>query len=935
MTATITRDVPQQQLPVREIKDAAAGRWMEILQAVGGLPADVLNGHHHPCPKCGGTDRFRLLDIDKGAVRCNQCFATKCGDGFAAVQWSRGLSGFREAVTVVGRHLGFDIPEPEQTKSKRPFDKQARFDEQPDMAAVTAWLVVKTGIDAASAMRAGVRTGVWPATSRNPMRVILFPAVGKPDGKPTGWIMFRGDGQPFPATQDKDKSGKDRNLAGSKDGWVIVGAPEEWAAAETVWRVEGVGDALALAPSLPPGDIVFTNICGAKAGHTPIGLVAGKRVVSIGDADEPGQDGMFRFAGRALDVAADVRTVRLPFDVTPTGGKDVRDFVTGGGTAADLLALAVPFTVTDDRPEIEVTTDEYVVNGKALAALSGDPDLYQRAGLLVQTVADPTAAGDAADDDPTPTIEAVPSALVRERLTKAARFVTVIERGDSTFTQQSHPPKWCVEAIYQRGEYPGFRPLRGISTVPIIRRDGSLLTQPGYDKQSRIVYLPTGPQPNLPDNPTRGEVSAAVELLMELVADFPFARPEHRSAWLAALLSILARYAFSGPAPLFLIDANTAGSGKGKLATLIGTVIFGRPIPAKALPATDDEVRKTITAFALAARPAILIDNIGNGLGCPSLDAALTTDIWTDRILGRSELVTLPLSAVWLATGNNVSIVADTARRVCHIRLESPLERPEERTGFRFPNVEQHARDNRAAYLAAALTILRGWFVAGKPTRTLPSWGSYEGWSAVVRQAIVWTGLPDPFATREVLVNKSDREAGTLAAFIHGWAELAGDLDKEGGPQELTAGDILKRLDACPSQYRTLRTAVDELAAGRSGKPSPVSLGRRLGKLRGRVVAGMAIDGETYQGVSRWTVRSVAGEENLPLSPPYPPEAATDGNSRGVGGDCGVVLAISTRVGAHTQAHAREKSNWAEITPQSPPTPRNETQTNSYYMNGY
>jgi hypothetical protein len=36
-----------------------------------------------------------------------------------------------------------------------------------------------------------------------------------------------------------------------------------------------------------------------------------------------------------------------------------------------------------------------------------------------------------------------------------------------------------------------------------------------------------------------------------------------------------------------------------------------------------------------------------------------------------------PLRIIWYATGNNCQLKADTARRVCHIRLESPDERPE------------------------------------------------------------------------------------------------------------------------------------------------------------------------------------------------------------------------------------------------------------------
>ena len=63
------------KVDVAELKHEAAGRWPEILAALGGVPRDILDGQHHPCPKCGGTDRFRLVDRDAGALYCNQCFS--------------------------------------------------------------------------------------------------------------------------------------------------------------------------------------------------------------------------------------------------------------------------------------------------------------------------------------------------------------------------------------------------------------------------------------------------------------------------------------------------------------------------------------------------------------------------------------------------------------------------------------------------------------------------------------------------------------------------------------------------------------------------------------------------------------------------------------------------------------------------------------------
>ena len=79
-------------------------------------------------------------------------------------------------------------------------------------------------------------------------------------------------------------------------------------------------------------------------------------------------------------------------------------------------------------------------------------------------------------------------------------------------------------------------------------------------------------------------------------------------------------------------------------------------------------------------------------------------------------MASAPLYMTWYATGNNVMIGADTSRRVCHIRLESPVEKPEERTDFRRPNLLAWVEAHRQELLAAALTILRAYSSRADPT---------------------------------------------------------------------------------------------------------------------------------------------------------------------------------------------------------------------------
>jgi hypothetical protein len=382
------------------------------------------------------------------------------------------------------------------------------------------------------------------------------------------------------------------------------------------------------------------------------------------------------------------------------------------------------------------------------------------------------------------------------------------------------------------------------------------LQTPGYDSETGLFYEPTGPTIKVPDAPSIDDARAACHSLLEVVCDFPFVKDAHRAAWLAMVLTPLARHAFTGPSPLFLIDANIRASGKSLLADAASLIVTGRQVARMSCPKEDDEMRKRITAITLGGDQMVLIDNIAGELGSASLDAALTGTIWKDRILGRSEIVEMPLVTTWAATGNNVVLLADTSRRVCHIRLESKLENPEERHNFKHANLLGWVRDERPRLLAAALTILQAYCRAGRPGQNLKPWGSFEEWSDVVRQALVWIGMPDPGETREELARSSDREAAALRSVIQGWSEI--DPDKAG----LTAARLIERLEKSPDEFDLLRNAILDLCPARAGKfPSPRSLGNKLRHVRGRVVGGKAIDSRDQHGTALWYVASVEQTE--------------------------------------------------------------------------
>jgi len=511
--------------------------------------------------------------------------------------------------------------------------------------------------------------------------------------------------------------------------------------------------------------------------------------------------------------------------------------------------------------KIVVRTELNEVTREAENALcEHDPGIFVRGGELVHVIRDAAETIRWLKRPPnTPTIAAMSVDSLRAHLDGAARWVKLVkEKGTGQLVEANAlPPIWVARSLHAQGMWL-LPPLEGVVEVPVLRPDGAVVDTAGYDKDSGLIYMPSCELP--PIGESRDEAVAAAKELEDIVSDFPFGEPEHRAAWIAGVLTPMARWAFYGPAPLFLFDANVAGVGKSLLVYITGVIATGRTMAVMA-PTREEEMRKRITAIALAGDRLALIDNVGETLGGPALDAMLTATIWRDRILGSNKMTPdVPLYTTWYATGNNVELIGDTARRTLHIRLESLLEEPEARGDFQRKDLRGWVLDQRPRLARAALTMLRAYLAAGCPeSGKLAPWGSYEEWSRIVRGAIVWAGLPDPYETRRELVTQSDLGKATLGKLLQGLMEV--DPENQG----ITLSTMVQRLEADPNGHGALREALCEL--GYKPNCDLRGTGRRLAKLRGRVMSGMALDrkeAKSGEGVL-WCVTWVG-------RPGYPPQ---------------------------------------------------------------
>jgi hypothetical protein len=212
---------------------------------------------------------------------------------------------------------------------------------------------------------------------------------------------------------------------------------------------------------------------------------------------------------------------------------------------------------------------------------------------------------------------------------------------------------------------PPLPPLTRIVEAPVFAKDGTLLTTPGYHRGAHTYFAPAPGfvVPSIPEQPTPCDIQRAKDLIFELLCDFPFVSEADRAHAVAVFLLPYARDLIDGPTPNHLIEAPSAGSGKGLLAEVLLFPAVGRHIGVVAEARDDDEWRKRLTACFREGRIAILLDNVTRPLISGVLAAALTALTWDDRLLGKNETVSLPVRSVWLTTANNPVLSTELVRR--------------------------------------------------------------------------------------------------------------------------------------------------------------------------------------------------------------------------------------------------------------------------------
>ncbi len=308
------------------------------------------------------------------------------------------------------------------------------------------------------------------------------------------------------------------------------------------------------------------------------------------------------------------------------------------------------------------------------------------------------------------------------------RCTTWLTKNDEKWKPVSAPAN-VVEDMLSAGRRDVTVPtLKQVSIVPTFTRDGRLLNENGFDEESGI-FLDLQVSVDVPTEPTRQQVWAALRQLWTPISQFPFEDKSDKVHAIAMMLEPYMRDMF-GPTPLYFINKPAAGTGA---SLFIETSLFptlGKWPDAQTPPRSDDEMKKTLTACFIDGIRCIYFDN-ANILNSASFASVLAAEVYAARILGVSKMLRVPVQVQWVGSGNNSELSSELYRRTVDIRMDAKMANPEDRdvSQFRLKDLKSWVREHHSDQVCAALTIIQHWVNQGMPEGR-GSKASFEAWAA-------------------------------------------------------------------------------------------------------------------------------------------------------------------------------------------------------------
>lgn len=526
---------------------------------------------------------------------------------------------------------------------------------------------------------------------------------------------------------------------------------------------------------------------GGISGRTLIRLTK-DQVLSSGDTER------LQRLNHALTGAGDTISAEDVFDIEPTASLNTKiDPLNGEAVIAPLDRPNEPMS----RATQKLTANDELEDMQGTINIM--PGICRRYGIYVQNyklvqVMLPRVQG----NRPSPEVRVLPESSLRALCTGSIDYVKsmMTDKKNRAFEDvHVRMPESLVKMVGNAGRWPGSPELRSIITGPILVGSKQAITKPGYYEETGTLYVGTDLQIEMPPL-TRESAVAAAERLLDIVCDFPFAKPSHKAAWLSGLLTLFARTSIPAAVPMFMVVATDKDSGKSLLVRISTLIAAGFHETNPMAGGDEAELEKRVIAAMLQGKTILVMDNEANGsdIGGAWLDQMLTSPCLTGRILGESTMVTLENKMTIFTTGNSLRISpkADTSRRI----IVSYLDRPEDRLPhYKHGDADElmeMVQERRGQFATDVLTILLAYQKAGAP-RFARSYSSYEDWDRHVRQPLLWLGLPDPIQGLNDSPLPMDAQKAAISSAIQAFAGLIEALGRPSASTSEVFAEYSKR----------------------------------------------------------------------------------------------------------------------------------------------
>jgi len=167
-------------------------------------------------------------------------------------------------------------------------------------------------------------------------------------------------------------------------------------------------------------------------------------------------------------------------------------------------------------------------------------------------------------------------------------------------------------------------------------------------------------------------------------------------------------------------------------------------------------------------------------------EAVITAEKYSDRILGRNEILTFDNELDFSISGNiGIGFTPDFANRARFIRLFLDIEDANSRS-FEKPNLHKWIKDNRELILSALYSLVKNWINKGKPKGSI-NFTSFPEWAEICGGIMEVAGYDSPcIQDKEVLSFGGDNETKDMKRLF--------EIGYEKHPEEWIKKFNIKRL---------------------------------------------------------------------------------------------------------------------------------------------